>query len=347
MKERDDSSFSGDYSLKDIEITNNDVEKFRIILGSKDFVSIHINALNPIFINIKIHSFLKINQLIQTYPEENIVFMCNKQVLYTPSTSLRISRSSLNCSRNRNSSFTDSFKNEHVMKHIKEEIINTDIQKPSVHEKIIFSTPINIQSSIEKEANNNNNNNNNDIFMKNIKNYKKYKNENDDQSKRKFIVFKWIYHFYLIVGIIILLHYISFINSEYYNNSSLYKWICILLIISLLYVGYIGIKNKNSNEQNFLLKGNNLFKINFFIFAITIISFVGLGLVGNYFNFIKGQGIIGYLIGLIYIVALIVEALYIIYYDVIIDIISFEKIKDDNNGDIAKNNLNIQLVDVN
>ena len=56
MKERDDSSFSGEFSLKDIPITNNDVEKFRIILGSKDFVSIHINALNPIYINIKIYN---------------------------------------------------------------------------------------------------------------------------------------------------------------------------------------------------------------------------------------------------------------------------------------------------
>lgn len=349
MKERDDSSFSGEFSLKDIPITNNDVEKFRIILGSKDFVSIHINALNPIYINIKMHSFIKINELLQIYPEENIVFMCNKQVLYTPSNSnsLRISRSSINCSRNRNSSLSDSFKNEH-MKNIKEEIINTDIIKPSKNEKIIFSTPINIQSSIEKELynkNNGNNNNNNDAFLNNMKNYKKYKNENDE-SKRKFILFKWIYHFYLIVGIIILLHYISFINSEYYNNSSLYKWICILLIISLLYVGFIGIKNKNSNEQNFIFKKNNLFKINFFIFGITIISFVGLALVGNYFNFIKGQGVIGYLIGLIYIITLIVEALYIIYYDVIIDIISFEEIKNDNSGD-NKNNLHIQLVDVN
>ena len=342
MKERDDSSFSGDYSLKDIQIADNDVEQFRLILGSKDFVSIHLNALNPIYINIEMHSFLKINQLIQVYPEENIVFMYNKQVLYTPSNSLRISRSSINCSRNRNSSLSDSFKNEN-MKNIKEEIINTDIN-PSKNEKIIFSTPINIQSSIEKEKYNNNNNN--DAFLNNVKNYQKYKNENDD-SKRKFILFKWIYHFYLIVGIIILLHYISFINSEYYNNSSLYKWICILLIISLLYVGYIGIKNKNSNEQNFIFKKNNLFKINFFIFGITIISFVGLALVGNYFNFIKGQGIIGYLIGLIYIITLIVEALYIIYYDVIIDIISFEEIKNDNIGDNNKNNLNIQLVDVN
>ena len=345
MKERDDSSFSSEYSLKDIQITNNDVEQFRIILGSKDFVSIHINALNPIYINIKIHSFLKINQLLEIYPEENIVFIYNKQVLYTPSNSLRISRSSINCSKNRNSSLSDSFKNEN-MKNIKEEIINTDIIKPSKNEKIIFSTPINIQSSIEKEIYNNNKyNNNNDEFLNNVKNYQKYKNENDD-SKRKFILFKWIYHFYLIVGIIILLHYISFIYSEYYNNSSLYKWICILLIISLLYVGYIGIKNKNPNEQNFIFKKNNLFKINFFIFAITIISFVGLALVGNYFNFIKGQGIIGYLIGLIYIITLIVEALYIIYYDVIIDIISFEEIKNDNIGDNNKNNLNIQLVDV-
>jgi hypothetical protein len=346
MKERDDSSFSGDYSLKDIQIADNDVEQFRLILGSKDFVSIHLNTLNPIYINIEMHSFLKINQLIQVYPEENIVFMYNKQVLYTPSNSLRISRSSINCSRNRNSSLSDSFKNEN-MKNIKEEIINTDIIKPSNNEKIIFSTPINIQSSIEKEIYNNNKyNNNNDEFLNNVKNYQKYKNENDD-SKRKFILFKWIYHFYLIVGIIILLHYISFINSEYYNNSSLYKWICILLIISLLYVGYIGIKNKNSNEQNFIFKKNNLFKINFFIFAITIISFVGLALVGNYFNFIKGQGIIGYLIGLLYIITLIVEALYIIYYDVIIDILSFEEIKNDNIGEINKNNLHIQLVDVN
>jgi hypothetical protein len=346
MKERDDSSFSGDYSLKDIQIADNDVEQFRLILGSKDFVSIHLNALNPIYINIEMHSFLKINQLIQVYPEENIVFMYNKQVLYTPSNSLRISRSSINCSRNRNSSLSDSFKNEN-MKNIKEEIINTDIIKPSNNEKIIFSTPINIQSSIEKEIYNSNNNNNNDAFLNNVKNFQKFRNENDDKSKRKFILFKWIYHFYLIVGIIILLHYISFINSEYYNNSSLYKWICILLIISLLYVGYIGIKNKNSNEQNFILKKNNLFKINFFIFAITIISFVGLALVGNYFNFIKGQGIIGYLIGLIYIITLIVEALYIIYYDVIIDILSFEEIKNDNIGEINKNNLHIQLVDVN
>ena len=345
MKERDDSSFSSEYSLKDIQITNNDVEQFRIILGSKDFVSIHINALNSIYINIKIHSFLKINQLLEIYPEENIVFIYNKQVLYTPSNSLRISRSSINCSRNRNSSLSDSFKNEN-MKNIKEEIINTDIIKPSKNEKIIFSTPINIQSSIEKEIYNNNKyNDNNNEFLNNVKNYQKYKNENDD-SKRKFILFKWIYHFYLIVGIIILLHYISFIYSEYYNNSSLYKWICILLIISLLYVGYIGIKNKNPNEQNFIFKKNNLFKINFFIFAITIISFVGLALVGNYFNFIKGQGIIGYLIGLIYIITLIVEALYIIYYDVIIDILSFEEIKNDNIGEINKNNLHIQLVDV-
>ena len=225
MKERDDSSFSGDYSLKDIQIADNDVEQFRLILGKKDFVSIHLNALNPIYINIEMHSFLKINQLIQVYPEENIVFMYNKQVLYTPSNSLRISRSSINCSRNRNSSLSDSFKNEN-MKNIKEEIINTDIIKPSNNEKIIFSTPINIQSSIEKEIYNSNNNNNNDAFLNNVKNFQKFRNENDDKSKRKFILFKWIYHFYLIVGIIILLHYISFINSEYYNNSSLYKWIC-------------------------------------------------------------------------------------------------------------------------
>jgi len=365
MNEKDLSSISDDNSLKDIDITINEADQFRNILINRDFVTIHINSLIPNYININNHSFVKINKLLQSYPEDNVVFLYNKKVLVTATNSFRLSRNSMNCSRNNNSSLSDSFNNE-KLKHVRttrEEIINTDIRNPKpnnkIFEKILFKSPINIQSSIEKEVirekngkNTNNNKDDNVILNNNMKNLQKFNNNNmlknnNKNSDRKvgnknLIIFKWLYHFYLIVGICLLLHYISFIFSEY--NSFFYKFICFLLIICLIYIGYIGIKNENSNNQNIFFNGDNIFWTNFFIFILTIISFIGLAIIGGYFEFIKSQGFFGYLICLIYIITLIVEAIYVIYYDVIIEEIFWEKT---NNSENNKNNLNIQLVDVN
>ena len=112
MNEKDLSSISDDNSLKDIDITINEADQFRNILINRDFVTIHINSLIPNYININNHSFVKINKLLQSYPEDNVVFLYNKKVLVTATNSFRLSRNSMNCSRNNNSSLSDSFNNE-------------------------------------------------------------------------------------------------------------------------------------------------------------------------------------------------------------------------------------------
>ena len=339
MKEINESSFSEENSVKEMDISYNRIMEFRKVLQNKDNISIHFNRFNPLYIGIKTYSCLTIFQMMGSYPEDNIVFLCNNKILYTPRDSFRLSKSSINKS---NTSFSSSFKKEN-MKHIKEEIINTDI------------TPKN-----DNIINNNNNINENIIieeinkeekeYMNNLKNMKKMnqikftdvKKEEIINRNKKFIIFKWIFHFYLIVGILILLHLISFFLSQY--NDYYYKWVCAALIISLVYVGTFGIKNEIPNEQSMFLCRRNLFKTNFGIFILTIISFISLISVGGYFQLIKEQGIIGYLFVIIYIITVIIEAIYVIYYDIIIKEIALEK--QNNNGDFNKY-LEIQLVDVN
>ena len=341
MKEINERSFSEENSVKEMDISYNKIMEFRKVLQNKDNISIHFNTFDPLYIGIKTYSFLTIMKMMESYPEDNIVFLCNNKILYTPRDSLRLSKSSIN---NNHSSFSSSFKKENL-KHIKEEIINTDITPKNDNDRISNNNNLNENIIIE------NINNEEEIeYMNNLKNMKKMNNnklpdvekEEIINRNKKFIIFKWIFHFYLIVGILILLHLISFLLSIY--NDYYYKWICAVLIISLLYVGAFGIKNEIPNEQNMLLCKRNLFRTNFCIFILTIISFVSLISVGGYFQFIKEQGIIGYLIVIIYIITVIVEGIYVIYYDIIIKEISLEK--ENNIGDFNKY-LDIQLVDVN
>ena len=343
MKEINERSFSEENSVKEMDMSYNKIIQFRTVLQNKDNVSIHFNKFDPLYISIKSYSFLKIIQMMESYPEDNIVFLYNNKILYTPRDSLRLSKSSIN---KNNSSFSSSFKKEN-MKHIKEEIINTDIT-PEKDNIINNNNNNNLNENIIFE----NNKTKEDIeYMNNLKNMQKMNNtkipdvekEEIINRNKKFIIFKWIFHFYLIVGILILLHFITFCVSPY--NDYYYKWVCPALIISLIYVGFSGIKNRIPNEQNFILCKRNFFKTNFIIFILTIISFIALVSVGGYFQLIKEQGILGYLIVIIYIITLIIEAIYAIYYDVIIEEILLEK-QNNNIGDFNKNNLNIQLVDV-
>ena len=341
MKEINERSFSEENSLKEMDISYNRIMEFRKVLQNKENISIHFIKFYPLYIGIKTYSFLTIIKMMESYPEDNIVFLCNNKILYTPRDSFRLSKSSIN--NNNNSSFSSSFKNEN-MRHIKEEIINTDITPKN-------DNIINNNNNLDKNIIIENINNEEEIeYMNNLKNMKKMnKNKIPDEKKeeiinrnKKFIIFKWIFHFYLIVGILILLHLISFFLSPY--NDYYYKWVSAALIISLLYVGYSGIKNEIQNEQNLFLCKRNLFKTNFVIFVLTIISFISLISVGGSFQLIKEQGIIGYLIVFIFIITLIIEAIYVIYFDIIVKEISLEK--QNNIGDFNKY-LDIPLMDVN
>ena len=355
MKEKNESSFSEDYSLKNMEVKNTIIEQFNNVLENKEYFTVKLTKSNSIYININKDSFLTINKMIQTHLAEKLIFVYNQQKFFTPRESLRLSHSSINRSRNINSSFSSSFRDDN-MNNLKEEIINTDIQKPNIDNKIDNNNIINENNNnnskgeINFDTNDNNKKEYNN-FLINMKNFQNRnivdKKTNSNKNNRKFTLFKWLFHFYIIVGIIILLHYFSFIFSKY--NDYFYRWVCIILILSLFYVGFIGIKNRLSNEKNFLLDGDNLFWTNFFILVLTMFNFIELILAGGHFVFIKYQGIIGYLMSLIYIITIIVEAIYVIYYDVIIEELSWEKLNNNNNinDEFNKNNLNIQLMDVN
>ena len=78
-----------------------------------------------------------------------------------------------------------------------------------------------------------------------------------------------------------------------------------------------------------------------------MINLIELALIGGNFKFINEQGIIGYLMIIIYIMALFVEVVFVMYYDIIIKEITLERFDKYSIEEINKNNLNIQLVDSN
>ena len=342
MKENNEISFSEDYSIKNMNITNNEILQLRnILLDQNKIISINLKHKKS-YINIKSYSFSKINQLMASYPEENVAFLMDKKILFTPRNSLGLSKSSIHSfnDNQENNSFSSSSFKFHTKKKIQEEIINTD-KKPNIDEII----------NINNENNDNNDEIENTEFIKNLKNMQKLqsisKNNNikNNNNNRKLVIFKWIFHFYLISGIILCLHYLSFIFSKY--NNYFYKWIGILLILSLIYVGYIGIKYGHTNIKYFILNGDNLFWTNFSLLILTILSLIAICLIGVDFEFINNQGFIGYLIVIIYIIIIFVESIYILYFDRIIEQISWDNVKkDDINAANKSDNLQIQLIDI-
>ena len=233
MEENDDLSYNEEYSIKNKEITNDSLDQFRYVLENKEYLYICLDQNNHIYITINNHSFLKINQMIKSYPEENVVFIFDKNAISSSHNNHRLSRISIKSNKR------------------KEEIINTEIVNPNIYNQInnSYSQYIYIDTS--------NNDNQNIQYLRNNSMGEMQNSTNTIYNTKKYLIFKWIFHFYLIVGFIIFIHFLSFIF--YIHNESFYKWVCILLIISLFYVGLCGIKNKNSNERNFISDGNIYF----------------------------------------------------------------------------------------
>ncbi len=370
MKEKEENSYGLDDSLKEVNITNNNIDKFRQVLNTKEFVRVNINYLEPIYINMNLSSYYKIIQMLESYPEDNILFVVNKTELYTPKGSFHFSRSSKSSiinNKEEDSSFSIIKLQSSNKKSLKEEIINTDILRPNT---ISGTSNINKVLTFSNEENIDNIKIENEIMVNNIKNMQLFslndKNNNDTKNNnnkspslknkkeiktsadKKLVAFKWLYHYYIILSIIIFFHYITFIFSDY-NYANFYKLIALLLIISLAFVGYIGIKYKYTKSPFFIFNGeNNLFWVHLVILILTIFSFSALLTAGGNFKFISSQGILGYLIALIYLISLIIEGTYTLYYDVIIEEINWDR----NNNKVSKineyidNKLNIQLTDI-
>ena len=323
----DNSNGSNIYSIKDIKIHHEIFPLFRKVIDSKDYFSIYIYRISKIYIYINKYSFFKISQMINAYPEENIVFKFHHKILLTPHEISKISIYS-NSSSLSNSIIFENIEDidKTIDKKIDKEPMNNKIENYNSFENKKYTT-------------NRTNLNNKEIFID-----KKVKNNSSISNiiKRKLFLFKWIYHFYLISGIVIFFHYISFIVSEY-NYISFYKYMCIVLIICLLYIGYSGVKNLNFKSRNYNYIKNDLFWINFIILILTMITFIGLGLVGRHFQFVRKQGLIGYLIFIVYLALIIVEAIYILYFDIINNEIYYICPLNDN----KINELSIQLYNIN
>ncbi len=210
----------------------------------------------------------------------------------------------------------------------------------------LFSTNQNIDANINTNIDTYTNINTKINNKKSILKTKNAKNMNKTTVDKKLVLFKWIYHFYIILSIIILIHYLTYIFSVY-NYTNFYKITSLSLIICLALVGYIEIKYKYNQVPFFIFKGKYLFWIHFLILILTILSFSGFLLTGGKFKFINSQGIFGYIIALIYIIALFIESYYCLYYDVIIEEINLDRNNNNKMNDIIDNNLNIQLTEIN
>lgn len=360
MKEKSEDSFNEDSSLQQLSVTENNIEKYRQILKNKEYVEVNINNKElyvPVYINIKNTSFFKIGQMMQTYPEEIINFINKKTELYTPRRILSFTNSVINSNKEENSSFFDIKLQNSNIKSLKEEIINTDIVKSNT----INVSKINNIMNIGNYENIDNIQIDNETMLNNINNIKLF-SENNTNDKRtslknkkvtktsadkKLVLFKWLYHFYIILSILIFCHYITFIFSEYNNNY--YKWIAILLTFCLAFVGYIGIKYKYTKAPFFIFNGEYLFWVHFGILVLTIFTFSGLLTAGGHFKFISSQGVLGYIMALLYIISLTIEGIYTIYYDVIIAEINWDRNNNNMNkiNEYIDNKLNIPLDDMN
>jgi hypothetical protein len=220
---------------------------------------------------------------------------------------------------------------------LKEEIINTDIidnedDDFKMKKEVNFNRNDFLKNSSQKTRDNNSNN------LPNVENIKKINISNEFNCLN---LYKWIYHLYLITGIILFIHYIiiMILNSgEYY----FYKLISLILIIIMTFTGYLGIQalSQNINEKYFCLAGYNQFFTNFFIFVITILCFICYLSIGRYFGFIESQKIFGYLTVILYLALIIIEAIYLIYFDII-----YQNQK--NNEGLRQSSLNFQLVELN
>ena len=378
MKENDENSYSDENQTEQLNITSNNINIYREILNSREYLKINFNLKRSNIsdnININISSYISIIQMFQEYPEKYIKFIFKEEKFFASNKSLNFSNSNSTINNKEDES---SFLQSSKKKMLKEELIDTDIMKSNTfagnnnnflnlnneenidnnkkeeEEEIIKNNIKNMQlfstnpnTNIDTNTNVNTNINNIKSILK-TKNIKNIKNINKTTADKKLVLFKWIYHFYIILSIIIFIHYLTYIFSEY-NYTNFYKISSLTLIICLALVGYIEIKYKYVQVPYFIFQGKYLFWLHFLILVLTILSFSGFLLTGGKFKFINSQGLFGYIIGLIYIISLFIESYYCLYYDVIIEEINWDRNNNNNNkmNDYIENNLNIQLTEIN
>jgi len=198
-------------------------------------------------------------------------------------------------------------------------------EKPSLENLKINSTSFNL-------------NNDNNIHNEKSEAFKKIQQSleiNEGNYNQKYLMnkylmtfFKYIYYIYIIFGLIILIHLIFYILSDYFNIC-LYIFTCFILIIFIFYLSYIGIfkyngfekKNDEINEDDINRYKNLIYKLNNGIFILTLINILIIHFkkleTEQLFNYIKDYM---WLMNLINLLILFVSALAIIFFDKLNDV---------------------------
>ena len=315
MRERDSlGSKDDEFEIQNLQINQIEIEKYRQIIKNHENFIIRLNKLLPTDININKFSFLKINFMNQTFPEETINFIYQEKIFFTPRNSFRISNSSSNTI----SSVRKSVSSKNTVE--LERFLNLYIPDKETSSKIkhkytkseFFENDFPTEPEITDSK----------IIVDNIMHKEISENINKKLiNKKKFDLYNYLYHFYFYDSLIFLIHLITFIFSSH-GNYSIFFWSCILLIISMLFIGYKGVfeinKNKNmkyTNKNNMFFNNKNLFWINFVIFCFTIITFISL--VFGHQKFILNQSVIGFLFVLVYLLTIFFEIILLLYFDII------------------------------
>jgi len=200
-------------------------------------------------------------------------------------------------------------------------------EKPSLENLKINSTSFNL-----------NNDNNNIINNEKSEAFKKIQQSieiNEGNYNQKYLMnkylmkfFKYIYYIYIILGLIILIHLIFYILSDYFNIC-LYIFTCFILLIFIFYLSYIGIYKYNGfekindeiNEDDMNKYKNLIYKLNNGIFVLTLINILIIHFkkleTEQLFNYIKDYM---WLMNLINLLILFVSALAIIFFDKLNDV---------------------------
>ena len=269
------------YLIDTSDINKNDVSAYRQILLNQEYLTVVFNNKNSSSVKINNDiSFGKIFSLAQLYALENIYFVENKEEsmsISRPSDSKSIS----NLSRNIN----------------------------------------NINTKEELLLNNDNNNN----YYSNKLNFDDFEQKhslNKENRLTKLEIFfyyyiKILYIFYLLAGIIFFVYLIRIIIKYNFHFKSFYLWISFILVIAMLYLGYIGVSIFNGLNENINKEGkydnDSFFWSNFGVLVLTILSFIFL-IKENYLDN-KGEKYIGIIIILFYLIVLLVEIIALIFFD--------------------------------
>lgn len=188
----------------------------------------------------------------------------------------------------------------------------------------VFSKSQNSRRSINNNINNiNKNKEENEEFMSSKLNYDYLMQNNTFIQKTNFTklekVFyyymKLLYIFYLIAGILIFVHLINLIIITKFEFKSFYLWTTLLLVVAMVYLGYIGVTKYNDEESDNDQKYDHdtLFWFHFGLLALTILSFIFL--VKEHYLKIKEEQYIGVFIISFYIIVLLAEIIALLFFD--------------------------------